>query len=432
MIILVIIIWAIALLLALPPVLGFGQIEFNFSFGSCVPRFGGTNLRSGVDNFYYVGYVSLESLFPIIVTAVCSFWTYWFVNKFLKRNYRRRSFYNRSGPDRRQLQRQEDNRYHRQQHQLVKVFGALLICNIISWSPVLIVVVTVAAIGDADKVPRQIYIMGWICYLTAPVFHPIIESFFVKDMRLVVCKGVDHAREAGSFIVRSTTNMFGQKELEKDLELANQKADEEEYVSKRKIRPFGRKRGVSTVSTNTEVTDIPVPTSRDNTPSPRVAQKVEEANVELREKTPDFIPKPQQRRITFSDEQPPHLETPTDLPIHNGIRKSVLKSPKSHALHSLTPVGEVDLAPSSGSSPDLSVFESPRVSPLPNGHPAVLGRSANLNQAPDGEREHQTEIEIENITRVPLKDDQDSSNGESDLKLHTTVYNERRGSLTLV
>ena len=292
-------------------------------------------------------------------------------------------------------------------------------------------VVIVAGIG-ADQVPRQIYIFGWICYLTAPVFHPIIESFFVKDMRLVVCKGVDHAREAGSFIVRSTTNMFGQKELERDLDLANQKAEEEEYVSKRKIRPFGRKRGVSTVSTNTEITDIPLPTSRDNTPSPRVAQKVEEANVQLREKTPDFSPKPQQRRITFSDEQPPQLETPTDLPLHNGIRKSALKSPKPTAFHSLAPVGEVELEPSSGSSPDLSVFDSPRVSPLPNGHPAVLGRPANLDHRSEGEREHQVGIALENLTHVPLRDDQESSNGESDLKLHTTVYNERRGSLTLV
>ena len=438
-------IWGIAICLAVPPVIGFGQIEFNFGFGSCIPRFGGTNFDTGLNNFYYVAYIALESLFPIVTIAICSFWTYWFVNKFLKRNYRRRSFYNRHGPRQASDQRQEDNRYHRQQHQLVKVFGALLVCNAISWSPVLILVVTVGVVG-ADSVRREVYIFGWICYLTAPVFHPIIESFFVKDMRLVVCKGVGRVREAGSFIMRSTTSMIGMKEVERDIDLANQRADEDNYISQRRIQPFGRKRGVSTVSTATEVTELPTSGSRDNTPSPRVAQKAKEANIQLRrEKTPDFSPKPLQRRITFSDEQPPQFEgTPTDQDLsilQNGHRKSVLKVTRNCNPNSLAPLSETADVPSTSpdSSPDLSVFESP--SPLANGYARRLVAEEETTVSDDEPspfrerqreegREEEGEIDNEGgVTLVPLKDD---SNSSCELTLHTTVCSERRGSLTLV
>ena len=240
--------------------------------------------------------------------------------------------------------------------------------------------------------------------------------------------------------------MIGMKEVERDINLANQRADEEDYVSQRRIQPFGRKRGVSTVSTATEVTEVPTSGSRDNTPSPRVAQKAREANIELRrEKTPDFSPKPLQRRITFSDEQSPQLEgTPTDQDasvLQNGQRKSVLKTSRQRNTNSLAPLNETTDVPSSSSdsSPDLSVFESP--SPLANGYARSLiaegGPAISDEPSPVRERQREEEEGGEErerndeggVTLVPLKDSSDSS---SELILHTTVCSERRGSLTLV
>ena len=417
-------IWLIATILAVPAVLGFGQIEFNLSFGSCVPRFSGTNLKSQLSNFYYVAYVAIESLFPIITIVLCSFWTYWFVNKFLKRNYRRRSFYNRRGTEGATQQRHEDTRYHRQQQQLVKVFGALLVSNLVSWSPVLIVIIVVSAIG-AEQVKHEVYVFGWICFLTAPVFHPIIESFFVKDMRLVVCKGLNRARDASSFIARSTTNMFGNK----DIELANEKLSEDkDYVSKRQIKFFGRRhRGMSTVSMTTEVTEIPAPLSRDTTPSPKMAQKVKEANnsdnVQLRDKTSDSgsnVVKPT-RRITFSDESPPNLHLDTESPMTlNGARKSALKSPRVNDRSFLAPLGELEGEKSQDSSSNGSVFDD-----SPCQHPQQGNGIMGLPGG-GGERDLQ----------VPMRDTPacNGTSGEtpSDQGLQDSRYSERRGSWTLV
>ena len=443
-IVLVLIIWLIAAFLAIPPVVGFGQIEFNGRFGSCVPRFSGENEQTNLRNFYYVAYVALESLFPIITIAVCSFWTYRFVNKFLRRNYRRRSFYNRRTSDGVVQQRQEDTRYHNQQHQLVKVFGALLVSNVVSWFPVLIVVVVIGILGSADSVPDEVYVIGWICFLTAPVFHPIIESFFVKDMRLVVCRGIDKGKRAGSFIARSTTGMFGNK----DIESANEKADDQEYVSQRKIRFFGNRRN-RTVSVTTEVTEIPTSSYHtSSTPSPEIVKKLQEANkevatpldiVQLREKEANADSPKTPRRITFSDESPSAqnrgstAETPVESPLaRNGARKSALKSPLATYGKQLAPVEEGGDA-DSASSADESVFIKSPDSPQHKG--ALVGA------VKDGEPDKPVTVTGFRNGVPPVAAEMDSneeetsnSNGESssDLKLLETVYSERRGSLTLV
>ena len=439
---LVLAIWLIAGFLSIPPVIGFGQIEFNRRFGSCIPRFTGNNEQSNLSNYYYVAYVALESLFPIVIIAMCSFWTYRFVNKFLTRNYiRRSSFYTRRNSDGVKQLRHEDTRYHHQQQQLVKVFGALLVSNLISWLPVLIVVIVVGVLS-AEKVPDAVYVIGWICFLTAPVVHPIIESFFVKDMRLVVCKGLAQARGAGSFIARSTTGMFGNK----DIEIANEKADESEYVSRRQIKFFGgRSRVMSTVSTTTEVTDLPPLNSHDITPSPSVTQTVQGASkaallaeVQLRDnadKSPDSNAAKTERRITFSDESSSTANTSIESPVmRNGIRKSVLKSPRPNDKNYLTPLSELDAENSlDSSSGEGSVFNSPG-SPLHGDR--LLGL---LEKEPENSVEQGMSTGLENrITLVPVRTKLDSneenSNSEStsDLKLLETVYSERRESWTLV
>ena len=459
---LVIGVWIISSFLALPPLAGLGQIEFNGRFGSCVPRFGGENLRTGLNNFYYVGYVALESLFPIVTIVICSFWTYRFINKFLRRNYRRRSFYNRRGDDGVVHQRQEDSRYHHQQQQLVKVFGALLVSNLVSWFPVLLVVIVIGILGGkAEKVPDGVYVVGWICYLTAPVFHPIIESFFVKDMRLVVCKGVTQVNRASSFIARSTTGMFGNK----DMEMANEKVEDEEseYISDRKIKFFSsgskkksRGRLTSSLSMTTEVTELPQPSSHNNTPSPQVVKRTEDIDgnqitndVKLRDKpngsSSSATTKPA-RRITFSDESPPLLfrgdsprevgESPSaesPMTTKNGIRKSALKLPRDPP--SLTPLGETG-GEDSASSAEGSVFNAP-VSPQPTetllptergGGVAEPGTTTSGygNGTPPGGRVHSDSNS--NGEDLNLNGEE-----EGELKLLDTVYNsERRSSWTLV
>lgn len=279
--VIVTIVWIIALVIALPPVVGFGQNEFNRNFGACLPRFTGRNPITGLNNFFYAVFVAAEALIPMLVLAFTNVWTYRIVSKFLRRNFvRRRTFRGRDNVP------EEDRKHHKQQKQLIRVFGALLIAHIISWTPVLIVIVLIFFI-PAASLPSELYIFGWICYLTNPVFHPIIESFFVKDLRYQVRRAKKTVKRAGSVVYRQSTRLFSRSAMEEaNAEMEKEVTDGSTTKTKngRKI-VFLKQQGRVKSELDTEMVSMDASTanhSGQNTPE---------------------TPKKLKRKITFSDEE---------------------------------------------------------------------------------------------------------------------------------
>lgn len=223
------VIWLICVLIALPPLFGFGQFEFNTNFGACLPRFRNDPLLSPY-NFHYVLLVAIEALFPLCFLAVTNIWTYKIVSKVLKKNFRRRKTFHEGI---KVEEKRETLRHQNQQQQLIKVFAALFVAHLISWTPVIVVVFIIAWV-DAAKIPPQVYIFGWICYLTNPVFHPIIETFFVKDLRYQVHRVRSAMTDT---LVRAGTTLYrkaSKSALTLDaLEEANRKLDKEESLKRK-------------------------------------------------------------------------------------------------------------------------------------------------------------------------------------------------------
>ena len=282
-IVIIISIWVISFVLAVLPLVGFGQIEFNRNFGACVQRFTGENADSGLQNFYYVAFSTLWDLIPVVFLFVTNIWTYKFVSKFLKRNFRRASTY------RREDKKTGDNKnYHKQQRQLAKVFSALLVSSMISWTPVLCVIFLIIFI-PADDLPNEVYTFGWICYLTTPVFHPILESLFVKDLRYQVTRAKTSVQRAGSAILKSSTNFFFS---DKALEEANEAMDERpDRPSTRRIVFFKPHTRPEKFESNTELYSISTAI-----PSPNIERKSSLAQKQ------SSHPRKLHRKITFSDD----------------------------------------------------------------------------------------------------------------------------------
>ena len=343
-IVIVIVVWIIAILIALPPVFGFGQNEFNRNFGACLPRFTGTNPLSGIGSQFYAAFVALEALIPILVLAFTNVWTYRLVAKFLKKNItRRRTFRGKgSGSD-------EERKYHSQQRQLVRVFGALFISNIISWTPVLVVVFLIFFIS-ASVLPREIYIFGWICYLTNPVVHPIIESFFVKDLRYQIRRAKKTVRRASSAVYRQSTRLFNRSALEE----ANAKMDKEEAGGKKQGRKFMflKEQGRLRSEMDTEMVSM------------------DESTMIPTLNTPD-VPRRLNRKITFSDEHPPgHVE--------NNCAK--------------TPLNDVHEITAAVIEEDVEEEAEAAQSPLRNGRPSYC-EHAHVDSIEDSSNHHTVELE---------------------------------------
>ena len=209
----------------MPIAFGFGQYEFNTLSGICLARFGGES-HAGLNNLYFFTFLVLEGLIPLFVLLATNVFTYRIVRKFLKRNFRRRSTYRNKAKE----VSEDARKYNKQQNQLVRVFGALFIANAISWTPVAVITI-LANFLDADRFPDQLYVFGWICFLTISLSYPILESFFIKDLRLVVNRAKKNVRRASTLVIRQSSKFIFGGRTAKALDEANARMDLEENMS---------------------------------------------------------------------------------------------------------------------------------------------------------------------------------------------------------
>ena len=187
--------WVISVLVAFPPLAGFGQYEFNTIFANCHPRWTGES--NGIPHIYYILFVGVEVTVPIVILTVTNVWTYKIVSGALRKRFKRQKSFRDAPKSEQERQKvvDENRDYKHKQRQLVKVFGALLIGHIITWTPTLTIMIIAIAMGAAS-LPIQVYIFGWISFLSNPVLHPIIESFFIKDLRHKVNKAKGKVRNS--------------------------------------------------------------------------------------------------------------------------------------------------------------------------------------------------------------------------------------------
>ena len=198
--------WIVSVAISIPPIFGFGKYEFNLVFAACNARWTGQGTL-GLRNIDYVTFFGLEAIIPIAVLTVTNIGVIKIVKQFLKSRVTRQRSFRSDGKD----GAEEERKYKRQQNQLIKVFGALFIAHILCWTPVLTVTFIALGIGPT-RIPIQVFLVSWLAYLTIPVIHPILESFFVKDLRYRINKTKKKVRSSlrrarGSFSQVSTSSI---------------------------------------------------------------------------------------------------------------------------------------------------------------------------------------------------------------------------------
>lgn len=187
-----ILLWLLSLGLAIPPVFGFGEYEFNLFFASCNARWTGRN-KLGVENIHYVTVFGVEAVIPISIIIVTNVWVIKIIKSFLSSRIKRRRTYR--GNIITSADKKDEIKYEKNQKQLVKVFGALFVAHSICWIPVLTVMFVSLGIGVA-KIPPAVFISAWLAYLLNPVLHPMLETFFIKDLRYSITKTKQKVRSS--------------------------------------------------------------------------------------------------------------------------------------------------------------------------------------------------------------------------------------------
>ena len=191
-----------AFITAIPPAFDFGEWEFNFRLGTCIPRWTGSN--NGVNNLLYIGFIIICVMISIVTIVVSNVFTFRIVYKFLRQGLRRRSTFRSNSRE----QYLDEQRTQRQQRQLVKVFIGLMVANIVTWSPIIVVFIVFTVIIGIDKdhvdtIPTIVFAIGWVFFLSNPVIHPILESFFIKELRYQVRRAKKRVRRSFRMASRS-------------------------------------------------------------------------------------------------------------------------------------------------------------------------------------------------------------------------------------
>ena len=203
--------------ISVPPAFGFGQWEFNRNFGLCLPRW------LPQRNLYYTGMMVVNILILIIILSFTNVWTLKIVSMVLKSNFLRQRSFRATQEEK----AKDDSKYHRQQRQLVKVFGALFLAYIVSWSPIVVMFIVVF-ITRGQNIPDWIFTVGWFCYLINPMVHPMLESFFVMKLRLEISRARKSIRRASISLIRMAT-----QDVFKNIELPYESPDTNKYFRKK-------------------------------------------------------------------------------------------------------------------------------------------------------------------------------------------------------
>lgn len=212
--IIVVAIWVFVLVLNVLPFFGVGIIEFNRNLGVCLVRWSMNTIAS----FIYVGVLLLELLIPLLTLLLANTLTFQLISRVLKRTNERRKTLQRASTRRhhdmkeKEMQRavvtEDERQYAKQQRQLRKYFTAVFISNIICWTMLFVVFLLFFAL-DASLFPPALFAVGFFCYLLTAIIHPMLETYFIQDLRIFfrkVRKGVrkELTRQTSSIVEKAS------------------------------------------------------------------------------------------------------------------------------------------------------------------------------------------------------------------------------------
>ena len=177
MVIVLIGVWILSVLIGILSLFGFGAVGYSDAAGTCITIFHGETRPTS--NIYYVLLVLLEALIPLTLIIISNVALLCTARKHLKKRYIARKQMHKSSGEKLEVSRE----WNKQQLQLFKIFGALFVGNVITWIPVLGLAVASQAI-DFDRVSDDAIAFVYISYISHALIHPILESWFITDIKV--------------------------------------------------------------------------------------------------------------------------------------------------------------------------------------------------------------------------------------------------------
>ena len=172
-------IWVLGVLLALPPVFGFGEVRFSHTVATCIVLVGGRT--EVVPNYFYILLLLAEGAVPFLVLCVMYVWVMCIARRYLMKSLHR-SLARLSRRRHTRVRSEVLKQHSKSQMVLVKVFSLVFTSSVITWLPVVPLVVCVAVLGE-ERVPAAYYTVVYLSYISGAVIHPVLQACMLMEIR---------------------------------------------------------------------------------------------------------------------------------------------------------------------------------------------------------------------------------------------------------
>ena len=181
LILIVLLAWLISVIAALPPVFGFGEMQFSTAIGICTIKFSGSTPIS--QNVYYLVVLLVTVLAPIIVLIVTNSWVVYIAQKHLRVVYRNTK--EKKEITEKSIYQDLKKRHTTVQINFIKIYTAIFVTFIITWFPILIRLLLGIVAEDAEFTPsvRVIGALAYLALLSQVIIHPTLLALLIREVK---------------------------------------------------------------------------------------------------------------------------------------------------------------------------------------------------------------------------------------------------------
>lgn len=173
--------WLVSTLITIPPLFGFNEMRFSTVIGICTIAFSGSTYLT--KNSYYLILLAAVILLPIATLIVTNVWGMCIIQNQLRKKSKNLKM--EKNNHRNSFHKKLKKRHQVMQAKLVKIYGAILVTNLITYLPMLARLITGVA-AEEDEYTQAVRISGSLAYLallSQSVVHPIVQASLVGDVR---------------------------------------------------------------------------------------------------------------------------------------------------------------------------------------------------------------------------------------------------------
>ncbi len=185
----VVVIVIVCIIISVPPLFGFGEIRFTHSISTCSLYLLGLNPISGIPNIHYEIFSIVVCIAgPVVVLLVTNTWLVSIVQKQLSKLYKTNK------EDKKSKDPVVVSEYdtavsakNKKQWQLVKVFGGILVVNLLTWLPTILNVSVLLALNqNFFSIPHGFFVTLYLLFCSQVFLHPLLKIYLIPDIRQTV------------------------------------------------------------------------------------------------------------------------------------------------------------------------------------------------------------------------------------------------------